>query len=327
MTFPWDRAQVAAAFDRIAPDYDAAYLGMGDQGGNAAMRWMRQESLALLRATFPPGSRLLEIGCGTGDEAVALAREGRTVLATDISPGMVDQTRAKAVAAGVEGRVDAVAIAAAHLASLAIDAPFDGAYASFGALNCEPDLHAVGQALDRLVRPGGKVVLSVMGRTCLFEIAWYLAHGRPGRAFRRLRGGWHAAPVAGRDGVQVSVPTRYLAVGQLRRAMPSFYVERMMALPLLLPPPYAASLYRRWPRLHRALQPIERCLRGWPLWRRLGDHTVLILGHRQAQGDAARSGRACLPPSTLGRSRDHGEPATGRVSCQSCDVSEPHSPR
>ena len=78
-------SDLAQAFDVIAPGYDAAY---GPQA-NRVMAWMRAENLALLEATFAVGAHLLEIGCGTGEEAIHLAGHGRTVLATDISPARV----------------------------------------------------------------------------------------------------------------------------------------------------------------------------------------------------------------------------------------------
>jgi SAM-dependent methyltransferase len=269
-----DYLNTAQAFDVVAGDYDAVY---GPEG-NAVMTWMRQENLTLLRETFPPDSHLLEIGCGTGEEAVALARAGRRVLATDISPQMAARTRAKARAAGVAERVVALAAPAGGLAALRPHAPFDGAYASFGALNCEPALDRVATALTRLVKPGGRFVCSVMARWCPFELGWFLLHGRPRVAFRRLRRGWQLAPVAGQDGVEIAVPTRYLAVRDVARAFgPRFMVERTMALPLLLPPPYLDPLYRKRRALFDRLEPWERRLRErWP-WRLWGDHVVLVL--------------------------------------------------
>ena len=77
-------SDLAQAFDAIAPGYDAAY---GPQA-NRVMAWMRAENLALLEAIFPVGAHLLEIGCGTGEEAIHLAGHGRTVLATDIARAM-----------------------------------------------------------------------------------------------------------------------------------------------------------------------------------------------------------------------------------------------
>jgi SAM-dependent methyltransferase len=269
-------AEAATAFSAIASDYDAAY---GPQG-NAVMTWMRVESLVLLEAIFPVGSRLLELGCGTGEEAVALAVAGREVVATDVAPRMAAIARAKALRAGVGDRVRVAALPAGDIGALRPRRPFDGGYASFGGLNCEPDLPAVGAALARLIRPGCAFVTSIMGRTCLFEMLWYLAHLRPRRAFRRLGGGWRLVPVAGEGARQVAVPTRYLTVRQVASAFPDFAVERVLALPLLLPPPYADSLYRRHAGLFGRLAHVDRRLRERPLMRHLGDHTVIVLRRR-----------------------------------------------
>jgi hypothetical protein len=75
--------------------------------------------------------------------------------------------------------------------------------------------------------------------------------------------------------------TLYLSVGDVSRAFePSFDLERTMALPLLLPPPYLDDLYRQRRRLFDRLQPWERRLRGrWP-FRCWGDHIALVLRTR-----------------------------------------------
>lgn len=261
------------AFDRVAGDYDVTY----GADGNAAMVWMRVENLAYLARAFPPGSRLVEIGCGTGEEAVALAGGGRAVIATDISARMAAVTRHKAVAADLGDRVHAVALPAGQVGALRPPGPLDGAYASFGALNCEPDLAAVGRGLARLVKRGGLFVTSVMGRTSLFELLWYGLRGRPRRALRRVSGRWVPAPVAGEGGREVTVPTRYLSARQMTRALaPAWQLETVWALPLLMPPPYAASLLNRYPSLSARLARWDRQLRHrWP-WRYLGDHLVMV---------------------------------------------------
>ena len=61
---------ISEAFDTIASGYDDTF----GPKANQVMGWMRDENLSLLQATFVPGFHLLEIGCGTGDEAIALAR-------------------------------------------------------------------------------------------------------------------------------------------------------------------------------------------------------------------------------------------------------------
>ena len=70
----------ASAFDAVADDYDTVY----GAEGNTMMTWMRHENLRILAKAFPAGSYLLELGCGSGEEAIALAVQGYQVLATDI---------------------------------------------------------------------------------------------------------------------------------------------------------------------------------------------------------------------------------------------------
>ena len=267
------------AFDYIAADYDSIY----SPESNLAMAWMRKESLALLRKTFPRGSRLLELGCGTGEEAIFLAKTGCEIVATDISPKMASITLQKVMDQKLDHRIQIAVLPAGMLDKLQPPQSFDGAYASFGVLNCEPNLHAVGKALAHLIRPGGLFLTSVMGQTSLFEIAWYLLNLQPGRAFRRLQKGWHLAPVAGDDGRKVVVPTRYLKSSQIIEAFPGFALKHIMALPLFLPPPYAASLWKKHPRFFRLMERAEfRFHKKWP-WYFLGDHTVFVLRRQPNQ--------------------------------------------
>jgi ubiquinone/menaquinone biosynthesis C-methylase UbiE len=67
---PLQLQQTRSAFDSVAADYD------GDRGNNAAIQDMRTEMWRWLDATFAPGSRLLDLGCGTGLDAARLAQRG-----------------------------------------------------------------------------------------------------------------------------------------------------------------------------------------------------------------------------------------------------------
>lgn len=271
---PLDRhyAQVSHAFDQAAQNYDTLYQA------NPVMAWLRQESLAVLQATFRPGSRLLEIGCGTGDEALALARSGYKVVASDISAAMIEaaQTKAGPGTSDVTWQV----LPAGQLADLIDDygsGSFDGAYASFGALNCEPNLAPAASALAELLRPGASLVCSVMNRWCVWEIGWGLVHLRPRQAFRRLKHGWLDAGLVSPQG-RLSVPTRYYSPRSFARHFePSFRVRQVRGLPVLLPPPYLAHLLERYPVAFARLEGIERRLRDRYPFSNLGDHTLLVM--------------------------------------------------
>jgi ubiquinone/menaquinone biosynthesis C-methylase UbiE len=272
-----DYGALARTFDAVAPGYDAVY----GPAANRVMGWMRRENLALLQRYFRPGQHLLEIGCGTGDEAIALASWSCTVVATDISPAMVSLTERKAAATGLSGRVSAVSMAGAKLHRLAMPAAFDGAYASFGSLNCEPNLEALGAALAVLLKPGAYFVCSVMARISPFEMGWHLAHARPARAFRRVGKGWSQATLATPGGRGLQVAVRYISASAIQRAFgPDLTLEQTVSLGLLMPPPYLDTLFRKRRALWSRLEAWERRLRvRWP-WRLMGDHVALVLRRR-----------------------------------------------
>ncbi|MBM3187156.1 MAG: methyltransferase domain-containing protein [Chloroflexi bacterium] len=269
---PCGAASLRTGFGLAAKSYDAEAMS------NPSMRHMREMSLAALLDSFGAGDSVLDIGCGTGEEALALAARGVHVLATDLAPEMVALTERKAREVGLADRVATRVLAASELGQLVEtlgNGALDGAYSSFGPLNGERDLRPVAEALASLIRPGGRVVVSVMNRYYALETVWFLLHGQPRHALRRWSG-YSEASVSPQFATKV--PTWYVTPGAFVRAFrPWFRPERCRALPLLLPPPYLAGLWESHPKLWQRLKPLERSLAGrWP-FRALGDHFLMIL--------------------------------------------------
>jgi SAM-dependent methyltransferase len=267
--------EAARAFSRAAPLYDA------EHAANPIARWTRTRSLAVLDAVFGPGTHVLELGCGTGTEAIHLAGRGARVVATDAAPAMIATLAAKLApggpAAHLAGAVTPLVLPAGR-AGVLVDrygrGAFDGAYSSFGPLNCEPDLAPVAAALAALVRPGGRVVLSLINRYCLWETAWYLRARRPALAFRRWPG--RAAATVRGAWQEDRITIFYWTPGAVARVFrPHFRVRRRLGLPWLLPPQYLDGLARRAPGLFRRLARWDgRLAHHWPCYA-LGDHFLL----------------------------------------------------
>src|SRR5688500_3425722 len=87
-------------FDSMALDYDRSFTASSIGQRMRAAVWRR------LDAVFRPGERVLELNCGTGEDAVHLAGRGVRVLATDTSPEMLAIARAKVERAGLTERVE-----------------------------------------------------------------------------------------------------------------------------------------------------------------------------------------------------------------------------
>lgn len=256
------------AFDELAPAYDEHFTS------SVLGRRMRDAVWRRLDACFAPGERILELGCGTGEDALRLARRGLEVVALDRSPAMVEAAREKLERAGLAERVRLLRLSIEDWCAepAAAGGPFDGALSNFGALNCVGDLALTARALASSLRSGGCAVLVIMGPAVPWEWLWFLARGRPREAFRRLaRGGvaWRGLTV------------RYPAVGTVRREFrAAFDLRRVSALGAFLPPSYAEAWAARHPRLTSWLDRLERRAESWPPLPALADHCLFELERR-----------------------------------------------
>jgi len=103
------------------------------------------------------GKRVLELGCGTGEAAVALAQQGATVIGIDGSSDCIAAGRAAAEIAEVKLELRAGDLA--DLAFLRADS-MDLAY-SDGALAQIPDLGRLFRQVHRVLRHGAGFVFSL----------------------------------------------------------------------------------------------------------------------------------------------------------------------
>ncbi len=255
-----------AAFDAAADLYDIMEAG---QPEFARIRLLTQK---IFRRYFARGDRLLELNCGTGTDAVALARTGLRIVATDASHPMLAAASAKAHAAGLQETIEFRQVSFEQLGELDA-APFDGAYSNFGGLNCTRDVGAVAANLARLVRPGGFVVATVMPRFCLWETASMAFRLRFESAFRRFNKEGVPANISG-----VSVRTFYHSPGDFRRAFqPAFARVALYGLNVLTPPPGHVRAYRGLRPALPALRLLDRLACRVPLLRSVGDHYIMVL--------------------------------------------------
>jgi 2-polyprenyl-3-methyl-5-hydroxy-6-metoxy-1,4-benzoquinol methylase len=262
--------QTRDAFDSVAAVYD------GDRGNNAAIQDMREEMWQWLDASFAPGAHLLDLGCGTGLDAARMARVGYRVTASDWSAEMVRRTSERAERERLSQQVQTINIGAHELERVAGSGAFDGIYSNLGALNCVPDLNDVAQHCARLLKAGGKLVFSVIGRVCPWEVAHYARRGRFARAaVRYVRG---ATPVRLNER---TVWTRYYTPREFYRPFGQLFgLAHYRGLCVFVPPPYLTGIRERHPQWQRRLWRIDRQVSGWPLLRGIGDHFLIVMHKR-----------------------------------------------
>src|SRR3990172_6277928 len=233
---------MSAPFDSAAPTYDADFTHTPLARALRDIVWER------LAALFPAGARVLELACGTGEDARHLASRGLRVLASDQSEAMLAVAREKCAGLPVEFVQLDVRDWRLEIGDGGV---FDGVFSNFGGL---------------IVLPGGHLAFVLMGRWCAWEILWHLAHLDLSTALRRLNREGAMARVGG-SAMRVYYPT----TAALRRAAePHFRLTRVRPLGLFLPPSYLEPLARRRFFPFRLLAFLDRRI-GYPPW---GDHTL-----------------------------------------------------
>ncbi len=180
------------------------------------------------RIEMRPGSRVLDVACGTGNVTIPLARRGAAVTGVDIAPNLLVQARERAAAEGLaiafdEGDAEQLPYA---------DATFDVVTTMFGAMFA-PRPALVASEMARVLRPGG---LLAMGN-------WTPA-GFTGRMFKV---GAHHAPAPG----GLAPPVLWGDEATARERLGKEFVEiRTEIVPLefdlQMPPAAVVEFFRRY---------------------------------------------------------------------------------
>lgn len=255
---------VAARYDRIFTD-----SRIGGLQRRAVHTYLENKVLG------PQPLSVLELGCGTGEDAVFFAEREHHVTATDVSTGMLEQTAAKAEERGLSDRIRTLPLDLQAPETAALEGPFDLVFSNFGALNCidSEGLHHLGRCLEDWISPGGSLVVVVMPRACLWETLYFLGRARPKAAFRRFSAKPVSAPVGGG-----TVMTWYHGPRSLEVSFGhGFVTADIVPIGLTVPPSFLEPWADRHPRILAALDKTDRRLRSIPLLASIADHALIHL--------------------------------------------------
>lgn len=158
-------ASDVSSFGRVDEQSDPDYFVRFVDEANAMPGIVQVEEVATAELRIEPGMRVLELGCGTGDDSRALAElVGPTgeVVGIDASEAMITVARRRTDGTGLPVTF--------HVGdAMQLDLPTD----SFDAVRCErllvhvPDPAGVLGEMVRVTRPGGRVVVVDVDMDCM----------------------------------------------------------------------------------------------------------------------------------------------------------------
>ena len=93
---PTNSSDLADFYDRLAPFYHLIYPDW-----NASIQRQGEQLGALIEARWPGRRKLLDVSCGIGTQAIALALRGYQVTGSDLSVPAVERARREAAARGL----------------------------------------------------------------------------------------------------------------------------------------------------------------------------------------------------------------------------------
>lgn len=263
-----------ATFDVLAADYDASFSQSltGQAQRQVSRQWLQSflASKSMLR--------ILEINCGTGEDAWWLASLGHSVIATDQSDYMIQEARQKTLPGMPEANPLFISCAFDQLVATLQHERFDLVFSNFAGLNCisPAQLTALSRELQQLLTRDGHIAAVIFGKYCWWETCYYLLKTDSHNAFRR----WTHKPVMARLTDTVSQPVYYYSIHRFMKSMQQFSLLEKKPVGLFIPPSYMEHSMRRNRRVFGFLVKLERLLRPISMCSALADHTYLLLKKR-----------------------------------------------
>jgi ubiquinone/menaquinone biosynthesis C-methylase UbiE len=257
----------ASAFDKQAAVFDSIY------SGNKIIQYKRRRVREHVQQFLTPGSTILELNAGTGEDAIYFGEQGHQIHAIDISAGMQSRLAEKIKQHQVESRVTHELRSFTNLPDLREQGPYDLIFSNFAGLNCTDELEKVLRSFNPLLKDRGVVTLVLLPKFSLWETA-LVFKGKFKTAFRRFfaRHG-RKAHIEGEYFLCWYYNPRY--VKQILK--PDFDVLSVEGLCTLVPPSYIENFAEKFPRTFKNLVTLEeRWKTKWP-WKSIGDYFIISL--------------------------------------------------
>ena len=257
-------------FDSIATTYDASFSNT--LIGAQQRMLVRQHLQHFLKDK--PHLKILEINCGTGDDALWLSALGHEVVATDASANMIAAAEQKAHLTAIVNRPVFLQCDFEKLYAKFKHQKFDLIFSNFSGLNCigPGQLQILSSDLHALLTANGHMAVVIFGKHTGWEALYFLSKLNSKRAFNR----WRNKPVKIllKEGVEQTV--YYYSARRFRQLMSDFQLVQKRPVGLFIPPSYLESQMVKRGKLFRKLVNLEHGFSTLSFLSGLADHMYIL---------------------------------------------------
>ncbi len=262
---------MAVPFDHIATSYDIAFTNsvIGQLQRKRVWRYLEEITPEL------NGLEILELNCGTGEDAILFGDRGFNIVATDVSEEMLKVTQQKVQQYSLQNKISSHYLDLDAFDETIFNKKFDLVFSNFGGINCiNPEaLQKLLKKIPHILEPGGRFVAVIMPKYCLWETFYFLLKFQFKNAFRRWTNDEVIADVNG-----ATLKTWYYQPRMIKKwAKASFTLVRKMPVGISVPPSYLEKFFsrrKRWLFWHYS---IEKKFSDYSLLAGFADHFVIDL--------------------------------------------------
>ena len=258
-----------SAFDSVAKEYDATFTLTKIGKIQREIVWTYLNKILSGKEDL----RIFELNCGTGEDALWFAKNGHTVLATDISEKMLEITEKKATENNLNDKIKTNKIDLTKIEDFVSNETFDLVFSNFGGINCIPfkDLYNLPAVLSKLIKPSGRLIMVIMPTFCIWEMFYFTLKFNFKKAFRRSSTKRLKVKLNGNE-MLVDYYTPILVNKIFRK---DFTQTALKPVGFFIPPSYLENFFSSKHKTFNFMRKLESVITDWGTLANYSDHFLI----------------------------------------------------
>lgn len=257
------------AFDNVAEAYDTSFTNTLVGKAQRNLVWRHLDNTVLSNSN----QHILELNCGTGEDAVFFAKKGHNVIVTDASQEMLKVTLDKALQFGVKEQLTSEVFDMNKQNTHFKEGQFDLIFSNFGGINCvSPNqLQKLISLCHTWLKPNGRLVWVIMGKVCLWETTYFMLKGNLKQAFRRFT---NEKVMANIGNAQIPI-WYYSPKGMKEITARKFDLIHQQAIGTFVPPSYLEPFFSNKGAIVNAFEKGDQLFSTIGIFANISDHFLI----------------------------------------------------